>query len=104
MIKVCPCPDDLEKLRERAPAFGKAGFVRCQVAGDDVWRPGRRQQGPKIQATAQVCRRIYALRLAEKRISTSHKLRLWAGIVTIITGRHRVDSITAQSHQRSIFA
>jgi hypothetical protein len=38
VIHIDTCPQDLKKLLECMPTLRHTSLIRCQVAGDDVWR------------------------------------------------------------------
>jgi len=93
-IQVHTRPHGLNKVRKRAASFWQAGFIGCQVAGDDVRRTWH--DWTKISAAAQVRRRIDQLRLAKVRISARRELSdRWANAVALIARYRCIDDIAA---------
>jgi len=72
VIQVHARPHDLNKFRKRVASDGEPGFVRCQVAGDDV--SGARGYCTKVSAATKVGRRIDYRRLAKIWILAWQKL------------------------------
>jgi hypothetical protein len=54
VIKVYAGPQNLLKFGEGATALGEPCLVRRQVARDDIWGTGGRDQGSEISSTAQI--------------------------------------------------
>jgi hypothetical protein len=61
MIQVHASCEFLYKLRVRSTAFRKSGFIRGQIAGDNIRRA--RNHGAKIPPAAQVCCGVDSRRL-----------------------------------------
>jgi hypothetical protein len=103
VIQVNARPHDLNKFPKRAASFGQAGFIGCQVAGDDVRRTWHRCT--KISAATQIRRRIDHRRLAKVWIIPWQELiDRRAGAMTLIAGDGCVDDIAAESDESAVFA
>jgi hypothetical protein len=103
VIQVHARPHDLNKLRKRVAPYGQSGFIRCQVAGDDV--RGAWCYRTKIPAATKVGRRIDYRGLAKVWITAWEKLsERRAGAVALIAGDMGVDDIAAQSDERPVFS
>jgi hypothetical protein len=103
VIQVHARPHDLNKLPKRAASFGQAGFIGCQVAGDDVRRTWHRCT--KISAATQVRRRIDYRRLAKVWIIPWQELiDRRAGAMALIAGDGCVDDIAAKSDESAVLA
>jgi hypothetical protein len=84
-------------------SYGPSGFIRCQVAGDDV--RGTWCYGTKVSAATKVGRRIDYSWLAKVGIVAWEKLsERRAGTVALIAGDMGVDDIAAQSDERPVFS
>jgi hypothetical protein len=102
VIQVHARPHDLNKLRKRAASYGEPGFIRRQVAGDDV--RGAWGYCTKISAATKVGRRIDYRRLAKVWILAWQELSDGrAGAVALIAGDVCVDDIAAQSDKGTVF-
>src|SRR5215470_8978992 len=73
MIHIHACPDDLNKLFKSVPPFWQAGFVRCQIAGDNVRRTAWHER-TEIPAASQIGGRINHLWLTKVRVTARKKL------------------------------
>ena len=94
VVQVHARPHDLDKLPKRAASFGQAGFIWCQVAGDDVRRTWHRCT--EIPAATQVRRRIDHRRLAIVRVIAWQELiDRRASAVALVAGDIGVDDIAA---------
>jgi hypothetical protein len=93
-VQVHACPHDLNKLGKRVAAYGQSGFIRGQVAGDDV--SGARCYCAKISPATKVGRGIDNRRLSKVWILTRQELSdRRAGAVALIAGDVGVDDIAA---------
>jgi len=103
VIQVHARPDDLNKLPKCAAAYGQAGFIGCEVAGDDDRRTWHRCT--KTSAATQVRRRIDYRRLAKVWIIPRQELvDRRAGAMALIAGDGCVDNIAAESDESAVFA
>jgi hypothetical protein len=94
VIQVHARPHDLNKLPKRVASYGQAGFIWCQVAGDDDRRTCCRCT--KTSAATQVRRRIDYRRLAKVWIIPRQELiERRAGAMALIAGDGCVDDIAA---------
>ena len=94
VIQVHARRNDLNKLPKRAASCGQAGFIGCQVAGDDDRRTWHRCT--KTSAATQVRRRIDYRRLAKVWIIPWQELiEGRAGAMALIAGDGCIDDIAA---------
>ena len=64
MVHVDSSPHDLHKLGKRVAPFRQSGFIRGQIAGENMRRAWDRRT--EIPAATQISRRINPLRLAKE--------------------------------------
>ncbi len=83
VIKIGPVSHDLKELCKLGAAFRTAGFVRRQIAGNDV-RETRRGEWTKIPSTSKIGCRINYLRLSKVRIPSRSEFRCRAGAVATV--------------------
>ena len=103
VIQVHARPHDLNKLPKRAASFGQAGFIGCQVAGDDDRRAWHRCT--KNSAATHVRGLIDDRRLAKVWIISWHELSdRRASAMALIAGDGCVDDIAAQADEGAVFA
>ncbi len=94
---------DQKKLLKRVAPFRSSGFVRRQIAGDDMRRTRVWREVAEIATAAQVRRRINHLRLAEEWVSAREELVVpRTFVVASIAVARPVDKVTAQANQRPI--
>jgi hypothetical protein len=94
VIQVDARPHDLNKLPKRAASLGQAGFIGCQVAGNDVRSTWDRCT--EIPAATQVRRRISYRRLAKVWIVAWQELiESRAGAMALVAGDVGVDDIAS---------
>src|ERR1700736_2277521 len=103
VIQVDACPDDLNKLFKCATPFRSPGFVRGQIARDDVWKWTWSGKGTKIPAPTQVSRRVNLSRLPKVGVATRGEFGSRASAVATIAVAVCVDKAAAQSHQVPVF-
>src|SRR5260370_30007429 len=101
VIKVGAGPNDLNKLSKRAAPFRQPGFIRCQVARNNVRKIWRYL---KMPAATQVGRRVDRLRLAKVGVRAPAEFSWRTGAVAAIAVSLCVDNIAAQSHQRPVLS
>ena len=70
VIHVLASPDDLHKLRKRVTTFRPPGFIRRQIAGEDVGERTWPRERAEVPAATQVGRSIDLFRLAKVGISS----------------------------------
>ena len=93
LIDVLTGPENVKKLVKRGAPYWHPGFVRRQIAGDNVRRPWN--QSPEIVTAAQVDGRINHLRLAEVGVSTRRVFGCGTCAVATVTVRLKVDDVAA---------
>jgi hypothetical protein len=102
IIQIHARPHDLNKFRKRVAPYGEPGFIRCQIARDDV--RGAWRYCTKISAATKVGRGIDHGWLTKVWILARQELRdRWAGAVALIAGDVGVDDVAAQSDKRPVF-
>src|SRR5580658_8504948 len=117
VVQVVAGPQDFLELSERAAPFGLTGFVRRQVAGNNVrtniapifcwgvdtgyWGDGR----PEVRASSQISGRIGFLLLAKVRVETISEIEVRRATrgVTKVAIVCAVDQIAAQAHKVPVF-
>jgi len=105
VVRIDAGPHDGFKLRKSVSSFSPAGFVRSQVARNNVWKHSRRPRNQnEVPTAAQVRVRINFRRLLVKvRVSAHGKFGGRARGVAAIAVTHSVDNIAAQSYQAPVF-
>ncbi len=109
VIKILTGSHDRKKLLKRGAAFRQPGFIRSQVAGNNVWKRTFRWKGPEIISATQISRRIERLLPAKdwpEKVWVSRSGEFRRGASRMATGAVglSVDNIAAQSHQISDFS
>ena len=61
VIKILTGSHDRKKLLKRGAAFRQPGFIRSQVAGNNVWKRTFRWKGPEVISATQIGRGIERL-------------------------------------------
>jgi hypothetical protein len=85
-------------------SFGQSSFVRCQIAGDDVWKRTWPGEGAKIPTAAQVGRRVDLRRLAKVWVAAWGEFGSGASTVATIAVALCVDDVAAESNECAVFS
>src|SRR4029077_10347394 len=108
MIKIRAAPHDLTKLGKGVASFGKASFIRRQIAREEVWKP---EEGTEIPPSAQVGRGVDLERLPKFWNPTGGECGIFrgdcgigrAGGVAPVAVDPCIDDVAAESHQFPVF-
>src|SRR5260370_17293066 len=103
MIHIHASSHDQNELVKRVAPFRQPGFVRRQIAGDDVRRTWHKRT--EIPAAAQVRRWSNLLRLPEEWVPAREELVVpRAGVVASIAVARPVDQVAAYTHQAPVLS
>src|SRR5580658_6324539 len=117
VIQVVAGPQYLLELSERAAPFGPTGFIRRQIAGNNVrthiapivwWRIDTRYREDgraEVRASSQISGRIGFLLLAKVRVPAIRviEVRRATGGMTKVAIAYGVDPIATQAHKVPVF-
>ena len=103
VIQVRTGPHNLNKFGKGVASYGEAGFIGCQVAGDDMGGAGCDR--PEIPPATKIGGGIDYGRLAKVWILVWKELtECRASAVALVAGNVGVDDIAAESDERPVFA